>query len=454
MAKNRIKASWLLLPVLLCAAAVLLSVGVSQARYDHTATAYATVKASTGGVSSDCLITRQDPPCTVLLGRLEGEETCTVPFWLLSSGSNAAGALSFSVSDPYYGDYLDISVLMGEDALEAGAELALQQDVKTQLNLCITLTEVARNTSHEEWTVQVQVTWGEDMQGTFQVTVPEAELVSETTPETEPAEQTEPTEETSLTESETEPSALATGESEEADPVQMKALPVFRPEEQLPVMLTLTQKVTAVRFGLQTTVEQNTLFSPLPDYTMISLDQGATYYMVYGDHFPEFSLQNPQTLPVLLDFTYAQLNAGETLTLAMETCVNGQWNDRYTADSAFHGETSDSEKLIVTFANNLEFHFPVQWETAELEYTVDFLTMTEEKTLVYQPATLSEDQLYATYTREENNHKLQLQLGSRFMQPGTYRICMTWAFEGVCYAQTETTFFVNCEARTEEMPSG
>ena len=108
---------------------------------------------------------------------------------------------------------------------------------------------------------------------------------------------------------------------------------------------------------------------------------------------------------------------------------------------------------ILTPDNALEFPFPIEWEDSKLEYTVEILTMTEESVLKYVPVELTREGLYATYYKDDTTHRLVLRLGETYVQPGTYRINMTWEYEGVCYSDTQTTFFVNYPAQTSAVQS-
>ena len=116
----------------------------------------------------------------------------------------------------------------------------------------------------------------------------------------------------------------------------------------------------------------------------------------------------------------------------------------------------EAEKLsgpVLNFNNLLEFPFPLEWKDADLKYSVEYLAMTEDQSLKYIPVELSEDGLQATYYEEEDNHRLVLRLGRKFTRPGTYRINISWSYEGLCYDTMQTTFFVNCVGREESVTS-
>jgi len=561
MLKKRIKVCWSLLLAVLLAANMLLSIGVTQARYENTGTAVAIVKSPGAEVGSNCLVTDQDAPRTVLLGQMDLYGSTCVPFWLLASEADATEKLNWGVSDPQYTDYLNISVFAGFEELEANSELELLEDIRMDLLLCLKPTEKAITTVHERMTIYVHVTWGDEMWGTFQVVLPEvrekidlgefdvyypepevdpptepsAEASTEpstepsteastepstepsteastepstepsteasTEPSTEPSTEastepsTEPSTEASTepstepsteasTEPSTEPSTEASTEpstepsteasagsssepSTEPTAKYMKTLQSFNPLEQLPVLIELPKGITTIRLGVQTEREKITSFEAFPDYTMFSLDGGASYYMLYGGYIPEFTLDDVTAVPVLLDFRYAKLDCiyedtdeNEKMNLAMETYVEGVLSETDVAVIEIHDIQSgklfvneDQQRLeaelpgpVLTFDNNLEFIFPLEWEDAELNYSVERLTMTEDQTLTYVPVTVTKDGVDVVYTCTQYVHRLVLQLGEQFTTPGTYRINMTWTYEDICFWNKQITFFINGSA--------
>lgn len=546
MAKYRKVACWLLLIVLLVASSLVMSVGVTQARYQNTSTVAAVLTPSGAGVSSNCLVTKQDAPRTVLLGQVDLNGSLNVPFWMLSSEADAKEKLNWGVSNAEYAQYLNISVFVGYEALKANSELELLEDVQMDLMLCLEPTDFARNYPHEALKIPVHVTWGDEMWGTFQVILPEVKdefaeeipdlLIPEPTeaptqaPVAEPTEEpteaptkapsaeennteetvepttepvsvanyrvtflseiipvTEPTEEPT-TEPETEPATTQTNPAGYESLIQMKALPIFHPSQSLPVRIELPKEITAVRLGVQTTYGEKTYFETFPNYTMFSLDGGASYYMVYGTYVPELLLEHVTELPMLLDFRFAEItcsyvdeNEQEKIDLAMEAYVGEtliktgstaviispepsgelvlrprvqQTNDEAQTEEIIIENDTELQLLgpVLTFDNRLDIIFPVEWKAKELKlsYSVDILTMTEENKLQYVPVELTRDGLFVVYISDEQMHKLVFRLGDQFIEPGTYRLNMTWTYEGECFLDTKTTFFIQYSARTNE----
>ena len=558
MAKYKIKACWLLLAVLLIVFGAVFSVGVTQARYHDRNTAKAVVQSPDIGVTSNCLVTEQDAPRTVLLGEMDLDGSMTVPFWLLSSNEDAVQRLNWGIADSNYKDYLNISVFMGYERLFANSDVKLIEDVKLDLLLCIEPTQLAIETPHEKLKILVHVTWGDQMWGTFQVMLPEVvekldsdlqdgafpglgeEMTTEsaidpaTEPSTEPPVETttespvettteppietttepptetptEPPTETTTeppTETTTEPPVETTTEppTETTEPttetdtdaeigivdmagkenlIQLNTIHAVHPSELLPVRIELPEGITAIRLGVQTAYGDNGEVASFPDYTMFSLDGGASYYMLYGEVIPEFVLENVMDIPLLLDFSYTEMackdeasGGQKTINLAMETYVGDELFKTQSSTVAFNQEPSgiptvwpqelqtdgeavtvisdaENQRLgpILTFDNQLYVEFPIEWEEAELQYSVEYLTMTEDEKLEYIPVTPTQDGLYFEYIRDAETHKLEFRLGDRFMTPGTYRLNLTWTYEGISFIDTQITFFIHYAVSADE----
>ena len=359
MAKNRIQLYWLLLSVLLFTASLLTTVGETYARYDNTATGSSLVEHRAEGITSNCLVTDQDAPMTVLVGQVPLDGSVKVNFWVKSSGENTSGKLAWSVKEKEYANLLNVSVLSGLDVVDPTMDIQLLKDVEMDFNMTITPTSIARSTAHEELKIHVLVTWGEDMWGTFQVILPEVESEEETTAPvqeiveeptettaetTEPtettAETTETTETTAETTAPTETTAETTGATTESttepttapvSDIGMATIKSFARAEALPLKVALTKDVTKVKLGLWTekTVEETAedgsavqttkmVLTPFPDETQFSLNGGASYYMLTDGSIVELDLKEMTELSVLLDFSHTDLAHEEKLILAME----------------------------------------------------------------------------------------------------------------------------------------
>lgn len=562
MAKNRIKVCWLLLLILMYTASFTMSVGQTQARYRNTATGSVMVESKELGITSDCLVTANQEPLTILVGEMSLYKPTTVSFWLHSSGADAVGNLAWSVADKDHAQYLQITMSSGPDNISPNMEVGLLQDVDMDITMTLTPTEIARNTVHDQLKILVLVTWGEEMWGTFQVILPEVageendgedpekipdETVAEVTetkesdeadqlnntqttasygvvslsdaePQnteadgsaeetTEPTQSTtEPEETTAPTEESTEPTQETQDPTEEAtqpeepqepeepeEPIRMHTLARFDPDQMLPVHLYMTPDVTAVQLGLWVVNEKATEelidpenpeepvepvmeFKPFPDNTKFSVNQGKSFYMMYDGYVAEFALQEQTELAVLLDFTQAELDEEETLILGMEAYVgdelvySGQAETAADAAESYRNMTRPLVKTeteterpqatdtngvnILSQVNTLEFNFPMEWLDAEVEYSVEFLSMTEDQTLKYTPVDLKSAGISARYVDYDLTHQLVLQVGDQLPPAGTYRLNIKWTYEGICFAHTQTTFFINYSAQINTLLGG
>jgi len=625
MTQNRIKVYWLLLLVFMYTASVLLAVGESQARYENTLVYNTFIESQDCGVSSNCMVTSSEPALTVLLGELSLMKSTTASFWLKSSGADATGKLAWSVSDPEHTQYLKVTMRSGMDTISQNTEIELLKDVYMDISMVLTPTEVARNSVHKAIKINVLVTWGEDMWGTFQVILPEVKgeepennedpdlignensgtttepttqpttmpttepttesgsepgtqpssepttqpttqptsgsdtettALSDTEASSEPTTQpsseptTQPTTESTLgadtrtaTLSDTEPSSEPTTEPSsepttepssepttepssepttepssepttepssepttepssepttepssepttepsseptteptteptegtQEQKIGMSTLTSFDPEEMLPVKLALTKDVTSVKLGLQVTEEEETYLSPLPDGIMFSLDGGKSYYMMHDGYIAEFAVKQLTELSILLDFSHTEIKDSEEMLLAVEAysgddlLAGSQVKTKPNAQASFRAvshprpaeqnasRTTERPKLvswdgqILNTHNALEYALPKEWRGAEMKYSVDILTMNESQELEYKPVTLSSKGLSATYTNDDKSHNLVFKIGDKLPQAGTYRFRIEWSYEGVCFAHTQTTFFINYSAQT------
>lgn len=639
MAKNRIKVYWLLLITLLYTAGIVLSVGEAQARYDNTIEEDTVIVFPYTGITSNCLVTEDQTPVRVILGEMSLYRPTQATFWLYSAGADAVGAVAWGCADEAHAEYVNLSLRSGTDVLEPYAEVDLLKDVKMDLTLVITPTEKARITEHPEMNIDVLVTWGEEMWGQFQVTLPE--VVAEE--ETEPTEETDPTEENleeelaNMAEEAAEMDALdedieqitdsgaygaasasapegdADGEAEDpgadaeedtpedgdsADPADndpnlvnddddlpedngstdsadgnngntsetgdgadpgndadgddpegdgdagstenennedpennsgsdagngteddntenddpegsntenddpedtgdttpddgtpaeketVETLARIDPAGVLPIKLALTEEATLVRLGLWSGDNEDgesteIALKPFPDFTKHRYADIKGYDMMYDGSIIEYVLEDTTELLVMLDFTQTTLAAKKELVLAMEI---------YAGDALLENHkisvTSDVQEAIVAavlteeelaakrqaaeegiaLAQNsrytaggqilnrgqvLEVELPKEWREAEMEYSLELLTMTDSSRLVYQPVSLATNYWDVDYINDGKYHNLLVQLGSVLPQAGTYRLTMKWSYEGICYTQTQMTFFINYSA-----PSG
>ena len=98
---------------------------------------------------------------------------------------------------------------------------------------------------------------------------------------------------------------------------------------------------------------------------------------------------------------------------------------------------------ILSQENLLEYTLPDGWKNHQLEYSVELLTKNEDGKLEYVAVDPQSESLLVEYVNDEWKHVLILRTGKPLPQAGTYRINMNWSYEGICQAETQTTFFIN-----------
>ena len=509
MAKKRINVYWLLLLVLMYCASILLSVGQTEARFNDAVSATTLVGSQQMEITSNCLVAAKDANVTVLGGRMNLITSTKLSFWLKSTGADAVGVLRWGVQNPDHAQYLKITMQSGADVISPEAEIDLLEDVPMELTMTLTPTETARNTIHEEMKIYVLVTWGDRMWGTFQVILPEVK--EETEPEGTEPEGTEPegTEPEGTEPEGTEPEGTEPGETEpgetipeetdpedeEKAPIRLETLSRFDAAGMLPVNVVLTEDVTSVRIGLGQTdpdAEEDpekpvAEVLPLPGKTRFSLDGGENFYMLYEGSVAEFSVEGMTSFTMLLDLRYTGMEVGTGFLLAMDAYAGEEhtansfarticgttkpvraavydkqaYQKRQTRSAEEEEEPLKKQGSYILNQNTvLELTMPEEWQEAETAYSLEFLTLAEDKTLEYKPVSLKTSGLQMLYEEEaqtdadaqkedpEDIRKdtLVLGIGEKLPPAGTYRINMEWTYEGVCYAKKQMTFFINYAA--------
>lgn len=328
MAGNKIKVYWIFLLALLYTGVLVMSVGQTQARYESTAVSTTILETDAIGIYSNCMVRAGEPAVTVLLGDLEKNETITVPIKIRCTGEGYSGKLLCGVSDPYnqkYEKYLDlfISPTGQEEEWKEDEEkiLTLGMDGQTEsidLTLTIKPTSDATDVIHEMLKINVVVTWGEEMWGTFQVILPEVvevPKVQEPTDSTEESDDTEVSDDSeenkNLEEKEDSDENLNPDGNDDPDQntnqeenedldepefsepeleslTQLKMLSVADLNDTLPALLKVTNDITSVHLGVLTAENEVGAF---PRGTRLSLDGGKSYYMMYLDYAPKFMLE-------------------------------------------------------------------------------------------------------------------------------------------------------------------
>ena len=427
MGKKKKTAYWLLPAAALCLASVAMCVGQSQARYDNSAIWHTVAEPARMTVSSDYLEQADQPPLTVLLG-----QTREVTFTLQSSGG-VSGGLTWSVDQP---EYSDVQMKTGEILLIPGDTVSLDGAEPVSIAMTLTPTPEAAELPMA-MDVNIQVAWSDALAATFRA---ELSAAGESTPEeTQPQEtqpqETEP-EETQPTEPEETPPETTADEaaSQEIIDVQpditLAGPRVYHPELMFPLQITC-QKDAQVSLNL--VKEENT--EKFPQGTRFSLDMGKSWFMLYREGAITLNMMAGTQQTVMLDLTATALAAEPELTITAgeDATVILTAKTQPIFQMSSQVLTTDTE-LTITFAD--------LWQDCELVCSVDMLVSTENgKT--YVPAEISQSSLMAELSPGESGQQLTVKIGDTLPQPGTYRIKMSWHYNGSILWQDQTSFFIN-----------
>lgn len=414
MARKKKIAYWLLPVTALCLTGAILSVGESQARYDNRALWHTVAEPSRPSITSNYLQPASKPLQTVLLGQMAAESR-DISF-VMNSTSDVSGALTWNVDKP---EYLEVQVKNGETALISGDTVTLDGDVPVTVTMTLTPTQKAEQIG-ESLDVNIQVAWSDALAGSFR-----AELMPKA--EDEP-EGTQPP----ATEPDAPEDEAPDQEPENTDPqptVTLEGLETYHPELMFPLQIS---SPTAGQIPLKLLSGEN--IQNFPQGTRFSLDDGATWYMLY--HEGEIPLDVPADEPVtvMLDLSATTLVTEPSLT--------------FTADGASVTLTANTEPVFwmsrQVLTKNTEIIITVAdlWADCELVCSVDMLVSTENGK-AYEPAEISRDGLLAEVSQKENKQQLSIRVGNQLPQPGTYRVNLSWHYKGICIWQTRTNFFIN-----------
>ena len=275
----------------------------------------------------------------------------------------------------------------------------------------------------------------------------------------------------------------------------METLARFDPAGKLPLRLVMTEDITSVRLGIN---EYGSVTSddpempgvevkPLPAFTRFSLDGGESYYMLYEGAVAEFIPDSGKSVDLLMDFSYTGMRQGTGFLLAMDA-YSGDRMVRNTFEATICGsaesvksavyekesylkslnavqtvqtEEQTEEKLekskhgyILNRDTVLVLSLPKEWQETDMEYTVELLTMAEDRSFYYKRIDPEASGLNVVHNDDEQRYEMVLSIGDRLPQAGTYRVNMEWSYEGICYVKKQTTFFINYAAHTEYSLSG
>lgn len=234
--------------------------------------------------------------------------------------------------------------------------------------------------------------------------------------------------------------------------IHLDTLSHFEKTGILPVSVTLREEVTHYYLGLQDSDAEELALVSFPSGTRYSLDQGNSYFLIYEPSVICLESTEAKKTVIFMDYSNVALASEEPLVLAAEAYASqsllGQSVASATADLQ---DICLTETKMLNRDQTLKMQLPEGWQNCQLEYEVEQLLVkdisedpeTEKLSSEYIPVDLTVGGLAAEYIAEEAEHVLAFSIGEQLPPAGTYRVHMKWNYEDICFAQIQTTIFIN-----------
>ena len=196
----------------------------------------------------------------------------------------------------------------------------------------------------------------------------------------------------------------------------------------------------------------------LPAFTRYSYDGGETWYMLYYGGVIEFDLSWQESISLLLDFSYTNIKSGVPLSIV--TAVYTGDGKRYCSlfeslpigksrTYSVQGKTAQFPVLIGAESDVLEFAIESCFKECEQNYTFEALLPVDDEydAAFYQEVT----EEYFFVELDGDGMNLLVSVGDILPPPGTYRLTVTYNYDGTYIDDSEMIFFVNYmeKARSE-----
>ena len=438
MADKRTIAYWSILLVVVLVAGLVICVAPTQSRYVHTAVWNTIVLPGEQTIKSDYLQNSSEVAMTVLLGDmpLESGASTQVKFQM-ESEKGITGGLTWRVDNP---EYLQAAVCVGTTQLQQGGIVALAEKEPVTVTMDLTITELAIAMPHEEMRVNVEVSWGGVLKGTFAVDLPEVAGHEGENP-VELPEPAQP-EELQTEESQTEPTtAEETTVISSQSVVQIKSIRSFTKEIKLPVTAMADNKTDKMVLGVS---GEDGSIAGFPKETCYSLDQGQSYYMLYNSDVIDLPVLESQI--VLLDFTRVNLQ-GSVLDLQMNAYREGELHKTAQTSVAISEEQLyQLENRIMKDKETLQVRLNTQWADYSVAYSMEKVTVVTTELGNYtqymeiDPAIAG---FVITVTEDPDGDLITVVGGEQRPAAGNYVLHIQWSDGDMVFGQTRIPFFVN-----------
>lgn len=465
MKNNRIKAC-VLLSAAIFAGTFGISVGESQARYNNRIFCSTVLEIPEPEIESEVLFKNGETPVTVYLGKTAEEKSFSIP--IKSSAAGTKEKISWNIKSEGAGtEDVEVEFGIGEKVLVFGEKIEIGNETETAVEMKI----IPPSGEHGEITATVEVAVGEELSGRFKVVFSEATVSGEVSGESGTTDI--PPEggnmETPLAEEpEKGGSENSSGSTEGSAPAvnagtnaEIKTIPYFDSDGKLPVVMDLPGGIRTVKIG----ISEEGSFKNLPAGTKISLDNGESYYMVSEGAEAEFPVSEFYVLEsgyaLLLDFEKAEIDSTKKLVIAIETTSTSGATANYNVSSTpvdFESGKikieSSVEELVETEGRGkpyilsarewFETSFPEEWieNGAAQSIYINVLSGYSDGEPVFESAGENFKTEYVQ-NHEKGSHDFKIMQGEYLPAAGTYEMIIRWEFEGICFYNERTAFFIN-----------
>lgn len=239
-----------------------------------------------------------------------------------------------------------------------------------------------------------------------------------------------------------ENSVEAAAETTSLTGLKLETLEYFQPEGFLPIQVRLPEGCTYIELTLYDSETGEA--GGVPAFTRYSADGGDTWYMLYyGGTIRLIAEELADMMPVLLDLSAAQLTAEQAAVIraiAYSETANSDPVEISSLPTVQVPAAGETAVFLSGAETEMNLTLPTEWsDTCTLMRTVEILKTDEAGSVAYQ-----------TVTSDEHHLKMTMDTGTmtiaadEFLTPaGSYRLTLTWIYDGVEIAKTQLAFFVN-----------
>lgn len=229
-------------------------------------------------------------------------------------------------------------------------------------------------------------------------------------------------------------------EIEPQEPIIAGGFPVstldsFSLEGALPINMILPENTMSLTVSLAG--------DGLPAFTRYSVDGGESWYMLYygGDIWVDpaqmSAFGNSQCL--LLDLYRTDWDSTKLLNLSAAAYTQeGQYTGEAASEATaelFQSRTAETP-LMIGVSSWLELPVPESWAECEKEFSLNHLELRDGMPIYRE---ITDDTIRIEFSEDD----VKVSVGELLPDAGTYCLTIRYKYGGICFAESEITFFVN-----------